>query len=277
MFTAATKIKFKKTILLVLLPISFLSSCSSEAQVTAKINEEELGSLQVFNGDASNYIKENWQTFKPISTDAKALTISGVNSEDYSLSLYILKNSPSINEIQKSSSKISSSLKENVLTIEMEEGWLFSYARTYECFSLTFGGKHYYLGLVSGPNEASEETKSVFNIDTSKIESIDVEQTILKDPGESVTYKGTIEKEKAKTLYANTFSDFTLLSLPLNGEYQTPGVSMYSFTVNLEEEKTLSFDATSDGILLYNRSYYALDSKGLASFFSEAEIAMNKK
>lgn len=261
-------------LILTISAISFLSSCSSETQVTAKINEEELGSLQAFNGDASNYIKENWQTFKPISTDAKALTISGVNSEDYSL--YLLKNSPSINEVQKGPAKISSSLKEDVLTIEMEESWLFSYARTYECFSLTFGGKHYCLGLVSDPNEASEETKSVFNIDTSKIESIDVEQTILKDPGESVTYKGTIEKEKAKTLYGNTFSDFTLLSLPLSGKYQTPGVSMYSFTVNLEEEKTLSFDATIDGIVLYNRSYYALDSEGLASFFNEAEIAMKK-
>lgn len=255
--------------------ISFLSSCSSEAQVTAKINEEELGSLQTFSGDASNYIKENWRTFKPISIDAKALTISGVNSEDYSLSLFTLKNSPSINEVQKGPTKIDSSLKENVLTIEMEESWLFSCARTYECFSLTFGGKQYYLGLVSGPSDAPEDVKNVFNIDTSKIGNIEVEQTILKDPGESVTYKGTIEKEKAKTLYANAFSDFTLLSLPLNGVYQTPGVSMYSFTVSLEEEKTLSFDATSDGILLYNRSYYALDSKGLASFFSEVEMAMN--
>lgn len=263
-------------LILTISAISLLSSCSSKTEVTAKANGEELGTLQVFNGDASNYIKENWQTFKPISADTKTITIDGVNSKDYSLSLFILKNSPSINEIQKGQNKINSSLKENVLTIEMEEDWLFSYAKTYECFSLSFADKNYCLGLVSGPSDASEDVKNVFDIDTSKIESINVEQTILKDPGESVTYKGTIEKEKAKTLYSNLIADYTLLSLPDNGQYQIPGISMYSFTINLEEEKTLSFDATSDGVLLYNRSYYALDSKGLASFFSEAEMATKK-
>lgn len=274
-FTAVTKINIKKILLFSLLPISFLSSCSSQTQLLAEVDGEEIGQLKTFDGDISNYVKDNWKTFSVVPSNAKAINIKGISSNnDYSLKLSILKNSPSLHEIQSINDAIASTIKDNVLSIEMKEKWFFANARTYQCFSLSFGNKHYCLGLTSGPNEASSDIKAAFEIDTSKIESINAEQTVLQDPGVSVTRQGAIEKDKAKTLYSNVVADYTLLSLPNNGQYQTPGVSMYSFTVNLDEGKTLSFDANNDGVILYNRSYYALDSKGLTALLNEAESVM---